>query len=30
MEVWYNRQRTHSSLDYMSPVDYETKSLKSA
>jgi putative transposase len=30
IEVWYNRQRTHSSLDYMSPVDYETKSLKSA
>lgn len=30
IEVWYNRQRTHSSLDYMSPVDYETISLKSA
>ena len=30
IEVWYNRQRTHSSLDYMTPVEYEAKSLKSA
>lgn len=25
IEVWYNRQRTHSSLDYMTPIEYETK-----
>ena len=25
IEVWYNRQRRHSSLDYMSPAEYETK-----
>jgi transposase InsO family protein len=24
IEQWYNRQRLHSSLGYMSPVDYET------
>jgi transposase InsO family protein len=24
IEVFYNRQRTHSSLDYNSPVDFET------
>ena len=24
IEVWYNRQRLHSSLGYRSPVDYET------
>lgn len=23
IEVWYNRQRLHSSLGYLSPVDYE-------
>lgn len=23
LEVWYNRQRRHSSLGYLSPVDYE-------
>ena len=23
IEVWYNRQRRHSSLGYLSPVDYE-------
>jgi transposase InsO family protein len=23
IEVWYNRQRRHSSLDYLSPVQYE-------
>ena len=25
IEVWYNRQRIHSSLDYMTPEEYETK-----
>jgi transposase InsO family protein len=25
IEVFYNRQRRHSSLGYLSPVDYETK-----
>lgn len=27
IEVFYNRQRLHSTLDYCSPVDYETRSL---
>jgi transposase InsO family protein len=26
IEVWYNRQRLHSSLDYLSPVEFEQKS----
>lgn len=26
IEVWYNRQRLHSSLDYLSPVEFEEKS----
>lgn len=30
IEVWYNRQRIHSSLDYMSPEDYELKQLSAA
>ena len=30
IEVWYNRQRTHSSLDYMSPVEYESKLITAA
>ena len=25
IEVWYNRQRLHSSLGYLSPADYEAK-----
>jgi putative transposase len=25
IEVWYNRQRLHSSLDYMTPEQYESK-----
>ena len=25
IEVFYNRQRRHQSLDYCSPVDYERK-----
>lgn len=25
MEVWYNRQRLHSTLGYYSPVDFETQ-----
>ncbi len=25
IEIWYNRERLHSSLDYMSPVDYEAQ-----
>ena len=27
IEVWYNRQRLHSSLDYMTPEQYELKHL---
>ena len=30
IEVWYNRQRLHSSLDYTSPVDYELQQLTAA
>jgi transposase InsO family protein len=25
IEVWYNRERRHSSIDYLSPADYEAK-----
>lgn len=25
IEVWYNRQRRHSTLDYLSPADYEER-----
>ena len=28
IEVFYNRQRLHSSNDYMSPVNYEHKMLQ--
>ncbi len=27
IEVWYNRQRLHSSIDYMTPEEYELKQL---
>ena len=27
IEVWYNRERQHSSLDYVSPVQYEQQRL---
>ena len=27
IETWYNRQRRHSSLEYMSPIDYEKLAL---
>lgn len=30
IEVWYNRQRLHSSLDYMAPEHYEAKQLSAA
>jgi transposase InsO family protein len=30
IEVWYNRQRLHSSLDYMTPEQYEAKQLSAA
>lgn len=30
IEVWYNRQRTHSSLDYMTPVEYESTLITAA
>jgi putative transposase len=30
IEVWYNRERLHSSLDYMSPEQYELKQLSAA
>ncbi len=25
IETWYNRKRRHSSLDYLSPIEYKTK-----
>lgn len=30
IEVWYNRQRLHSSIDYMTPEQYEAKQLTAA
>ena len=30
IECWYNRQRRHSSLDYLSPMEYEQKLLSQA
>lgn len=30
IEVWYNRQRLHSSLDYMTPEQYEAMKLTAA
>lgn len=30
IEVFYNRQRRHSSLGYLSPVDYELQLFKAA
>ena len=30
IEVWYNRQRIHSSLDYQTPTEYEAKQLTAA
>jgi transposase InsO family protein len=30
IEVWYNRQRIHSSLDYKTPVEYELESINKA
>lgn len=30
IEVWYNRQRKHSTIGYMSPVAYEEQWKKSA
>ncbi len=30
IEVWYNRQRRHSSLDYVSPAEFERRALAGA
>ena len=30
IEVWYNRQRRHSTLDYSSPWQYEQRNLSAA
>ena len=30
IEVWYNRQRLHSSLGFKSPVQYESEQLTTA
>jgi len=30
IEVFYNRERTHSANDYLSPVDYEVKQISAS
>jgi putative transposase len=30
IEIWYNRERRHSSLGYRSPVQYEVEQLRHA
>jgi len=30
IEIWYNRQRRHSSLGYKTPVEYEEELLKAS
>jgi len=30
IEVWYNRQRRHSSIGYLSPAEYEIRTLRKA
>lgn len=30
IEVWYNRERIHSSIDYQTPVEYESKLINQA
>ena len=30
IEIWYNRQRRHSSLGYKTPVEYEQELLKAS
>ena len=30
IETVYNRQRLHSALDYLSPIEFETKNLEDA
>lgn len=30
IEIWYNRQRRHSSLGYRSPVQYEKELLEAS
>ncbi len=30
IEVWYNRQRRHSSLGYLSPAEFERQALQSS
>ena len=30
IEVWYNKNRLHSSLGYRTPVEYEAEQLKLA
>ena len=30
IEIWYNRQRRHSSLGYLSPAEFERRALQSS